>query len=149
MSWTTLLSNRIVQRHTTSEDEIKGLRKVVNRDIQDASIDALSADRRFATAYNAVLQLSKIALACAGYRVRSGSGHHFKTFEVIKIALGTPKVEDLADYFDLCRRKRNNIDYDSAEVVSETEAEELFKKAKEFQILIEDWIEKNYPDYNV
>jgi hypothetical protein len=27
------------------------------------------ADRRFATAYNAVLQLAKMVIACAGYRV--------------------------------------------------------------------------------
>lgn len=147
MSWTDLLNNRTVQNHTTAADEIKGLRKVVNRDISDASIKMLSADRRFAIAYNAVLQLSKMAIACAGYRVKSGAGHHLKTYESVKIALGTTEAENLADYFDLCRRKRNDIDYDSAEIVSETEAEELLEKAIEFQTLVETWIENNHSDF--
>jgi hypothetical protein len=117
------------------------------RDIADASIEALSDDRRFATAYNAVLQLSTMALACAGYRVGSGAGHHLKTFEAVKAVIGTPETEHLANYFDICRRKRNNIDYDSAQVVSETEASEILKKTREFQTLVEDWIANNYPAF--
>ena len=54
MSWTNLLAARTVQTHATGRNEITNLRKVVNRDLSDAAIDALSADRRFATAYNAV-----------------------------------------------------------------------------------------------
>ncbi len=34
---------------------------------KDANLDQLSADRRFATAYNAVLQLTKMGIACEGY----------------------------------------------------------------------------------
>lgn len=149
MNLTDLLNNRKIRTHNSSVEEIEGLREVVNRDIADASIEALSNDRRFATAYNAVLQSSTMALACAGYRVSSGAGHHLKTFEAIKTAIGTNEAENLTDYFDLCRRKRNNIDYDSAEVVSETEATELLEKAREFQTLVEEWIENNYPTYKV
>jgi uncharacterized protein (UPF0332 family) len=149
MSWTNLLAARTVQTHATSTNEITNLRQIVKRDLNDAAIDALSADRRFATAYNAVLQLVKMAVACAGYRITSGAGHHQKSFEAIKAAIGTVETENLADYFDLCRRKRNDIDYDFAEVVTETEAEELLEKAKEFQGLIEEWIDKNHPTYKV
>ncbi len=149
MSWTNLLAARTVQAHATSRNEITNLRQIVKRDLNDAAIDALSADRRFATAYNAVLQLVKMAVACAGYRITSGAGHHQKSFEAVKTAIGTVEAANLADYFDLCRRKRNDIDYDFAEVVTETEAEELLEKAKEFQILIEDWIDKNHPTYKV
>ena len=106
MSWKALLASRTVQQHKTSVKEIEGLRQLVTRDLADAAIEKLSADRRFATAYNAVLQLSKIVIACAGYRVTSGTGHHQKTFEAVKTALGKPS-ESLADYFDTCRRKRN------------------------------------------
>jgi uncharacterized protein (UPF0332 family) len=119
---------------------------LVSRDLKDAGIEGLSADRRFATAYNAVLQLSKMAIACAGYRVAAGSGHHQKTFDAVKIALGTT-AENLADYFETCRRKRNKIDYDAAEVVTETEADELLEKALEFKDLVEKWIAKHYPMY--
>ena len=147
MNWNSLVANRTVQTHTTSQQEIENLRELVNRDLKDADLDGLSDDRRFATAYNAVLQLSKMAIACAGYRVSTGLGHHQKTFEAAKIALGTSIAQSLTDYFETCRRKRNNIDYDSAEVVSETEAKELLEKAREFQTLVENWIAQHYPAY--
>ncbi len=95
----------------------------------------------------AVLQFSKIAIACAGYRIATGVGHHQKTFEAVKTALGTTSAENLADYFETCRWKRNNIDYDAAEVDTETEANEILEKAREFQILVENWIAKYHPTY--
>lgn len=146
MSWKALLASRTVQRHKTSLKEIEGLRRLVARDLSDAAIEDLSDDRRFATAYNAVLQLSKIAIACAGYRVTSGAGHHQKTFEAAKAALGKPG-EALADYFETCRRKRNFIDYDASEVVTDTEAQELLMKANEFQVIIEKWVAKHHPAF--
>jgi hypothetical protein len=144
MNWQDLLDNRTVQRHTTSVNEISGLRDLINRDIKDAGIAELSPDRRFATSYNAALQLCKMTIACAGYRISSGPGHHQKAFDIVKLALG-PDSENLADYFELCRRKRNDIDYDFAEVVTETE--QLQRKAKEFQTIVEAWIKDNYPGY--
>jgi hypothetical protein len=82
----------------------------VAHDLADATIPALSEDRRFATAYNAALQTGKMAIACAGYRIASVPGHHRLTFEGAKLAVGK-LAEALADYFDSCRRKRNEIDY--------------------------------------
>lgn len=146
MTWTDLIKSRTVQMHSTSVNEIANLRELVNRDLKDAAIPALSADRRFATAYNAVLQLSKMAIACEGYRISTGTNHHQRTFEAAKVALGSSS-EKLADYFETCRRKRNNIDYDFAEAASETEAEELLLKAQEFQTLVEDWIKNNHPSF--
>lgn len=147
MSWNKLLANKTVQTHITSKQEIENLRELVKRDLKDAELVGLSDDRKFATAYNAVLQLSKMVIACAGYRVSTGVGHHQKTFEAAKTALGTNSAETLTDYFETCRRKRNNIDYDTAEVVSETEASDLLEKAREFKALIQDWIAQNHPTY--
>jgi hypothetical protein len=82
------------------------LRKLIARDIADAKVPGLSADRTFATAYNAVLQLSKIVLACAGYRVSASlPGHHQTTFEAAGLVLGAA-ARRLTDYFETCRRKR-------------------------------------------
>ena len=148
MTWTDLLRSRTVQTHLTSANEMENLRELVTRDLTDAALAGLSADRRFATAYNAVLQLSKMAIACAGYRVVAGGGHHQKTLEAVKLALlNTPEAEQLANYFDTCRRKRNRIDYDSASVATDTEATELFNKAEEFQLLVEIWISTNHPSF--
>ena len=109
----------------------------------DGSLDGASADRRFATDYNAALQAAKMAIACAGYRV-VGAGHHRISFDVVKLALGRA-ADPHSDYFDRCRRKRNVIDYDDAFVATETESTEILTKAKEFADVVEQWIAKNHP----
>jgi hypothetical protein len=110
-------------------------------------VPGLSADRRFATAYNAVLQLAKMAIACAGYRV-VGPGHHLTTFEAVETAMGPP-VSRLVAYFDTCRRKRNQVDYDRVNAATETEAEELLAKAEDFRELVEKWISKHHSAFAV
>ena len=146
MSWQQLLHHRRVQTHTTSHRELDGLRAVVERDLTDARVPGLSTDRQFATAYNAVLQLAKMAIACAGYRV-VGAGHHHTTFEALELALGA-SVAPLASYFDMCRRKRNILDYDTAQVVTETEVRELLEKTDAFRTLVEQWIAQHHPQWS-
>ncbi len=144
MTWTELLAADEVKKHKTSKSELDKIRIAIRRNLADASLDGLSADRRFATAYNAALQAAKMAIACAGYRVTTGAGHHRISFEAVKLAIGK-SADSYADYFDRCRRKRNVIDYDDANVATETEAQELVAKAKEFGDLVEQWIAQNHP----
>src|SRR2546423_165167 len=119
MSWKSLLVALRVQRHTTSKQELDDLRSVVARDLADAGLPGLSDDRSFATAYNSVLQLAKMAIACAGFRV-IGPAHHHTTFQALELALGKT-AGSYAAYFDACRRKRNQLDYDVAQVATHTE----------------------------
>jgi hypothetical protein len=141
-----LLASKRLERHLTSPNELAGLRKLILRDMADAGVIGLSPDRTFATAYNAALQLSKLALSCAGYRVSAAvPGHHQTTFEAAGLVLGAGG-RHFTDYFETCRRKRNVIDYDSADVVSESQAAELAAKAIEYHRLVESWIVKNHPD---
>jgi SAV_6107-like HEPN len=144
MSWNKLLQSNRVHRHTTSPQELTEIRRLVARDLADAAIPALSDDRRFATAYNAALQTAKMAIACARIRVASVPGHHRLTFEGAKLSIGT-QADQLADYFDACRRKRNEIDYTGATIATTTEAKELLLHAKSFLDLVELWIETNHP----
>ena len=53
MTWTSLLANKEAQKHKTSKKELDNMRALIARDLADASLAGLSADRRFATAYNA------------------------------------------------------------------------------------------------
>jgi hypothetical protein len=144
MSWKKLLQERKVHHHRTTIQEVSELRRLIARDLADASLPALSEDRRFATACNAALQTAKMAIACAGYRIASVPGHHRLTFEGAKLALGTSAAQ-LADYFDACRRKRNEIDYTGAAIATGTEAEELLLHTRAFIELVEKWIETDHP----
>jgi uncharacterized protein (UPF0332 family) len=131
-------------QHQTSKQEIDNLRDLITRDLADAAITSLSADRRFATAYNAALQTATIAIACAGYRVSARSGHHKISFEAGAVAIGTAAAA-LTEYFETCRRKRNVIDYMTSSVATDTEAEEIVKKANEFRSVVEQWVRLQHP----
>ena len=144
MTWTKLLANKEAQRHKTSKKELDNMRALVTRDLADAAIASLSADRRFAIAYNAALQAANMAIACAGYRIVSKIGHHRLSLESTKVVLGKP-AHKYADYFETCRRKRNMIDYTFSNVATETEVKEILAKAAGFYSQIEDWISKNHP----
>jgi len=136
-----------LRSHQTSKNELDSIRALIKRDLDDAAVEEVSADRRFATAYNAVLQLGKMALACSGYRTSAAAGgHHQTTFEALELILGSTHSQ-LITYLDTCRRKRNQVDYDLAGVASETDADELLTKASEFQTIVEDWIANNHPQF--
>lgn len=120
------------------------MRRLVARNLADAALAGLSEDRRFATAYNAALQTAKMAVACAGYRVASVPAHHRVTFNGARLALG-PSAAQLTDYFDACRRKRNEIDYTGARIATSTEADELLLHARAFLAMVETWIAAKHP----
>lgn len=143
MSLRRLLDQGRLRRHKTSKKEIYDLLELSKRDIRDAKIDGLSADRKFATAYNAVLQLSTILLYATGYRTK-GIGHHAIVFEAMKEIMGGD-YHKLADYFDSCRTKRHITDYDYAGGISNTEAKELISEAEKFENAVVDWLKANYP----
>ena len=145
MTWQQLLNSNRVRTHKTSKQELDDLRTVIERDLHDAGIIGLSADRSFATAYNAALQTAKMAIACAGYRV-VGQGHHQVSFEAAELAVGA-SVSTLIAYFELCRRKRNILDYNVANVVSDVEAIESIQKAQEFKQKVESWIAANHMSF--
>jgi hypothetical protein len=144
MSWKQLLQDDKIHRHTTGRQELTEIRRLVARDLADAAIPALSEDRRFAIAYNAAPQSAKMAIACAGYRIASVPGHHRLTFEGATLALGK-SAKPLADYFDACSRKRNEVDYTGATIATSTEADELLLHAKSFVDMVEQWIEFSHP----
>jgi Transglutaminase-like superfamily len=61
LTWTKLLASKQAQKHKTSKKELDNMRALIARDLADAALAGLSADRRFATAYNAALQAANMA----------------------------------------------------------------------------------------
>jgi len=145
MNLTHLLNQGKIQSHKTSKEEVTNLLTAIDRDIKDAKIEELSLDRKFSTAYNAILLLATILLYCSGYKTK-GVGHHFTVFLAMKEILGRDYYS-LADYFDSCRAKRNITEYDYSGSISEAEVEELISEAAEFRKTVLDWLKQNYPEY--
>lgn len=139
MSLQKWLNEGRLQRHTTNKQEIENLLKLVERDLKDAKIKQLSTDRRFATAYNAALQLVTIVLYVAGYRVKAMNGHHWTTLLSLPEIMGKEQ-KSRADYFNACRAKRNVTDYDRIGEISEAELKELLKEVINFKQDVINWI---------
>lgn len=108
MSLANWLKEGRLKGHKTSAREVAELLKLVDRDLADSAIKEISADRRFATAYNAVLQLATIALHAAGYRTAK-TGHHWTTMKAMPEVMG-PEFRGRADYFNTCRATRHVTD---------------------------------------
>jgi len=117
----------------------------VARNLADATVAGLSADRRFATAYNAALLAATMVIACAGHRVTAKIGHQKISFASVKLALGAGANRH-TDFFETCRRKRNVIDYTRSHAATETEAREILQTTTQFYELVEAWIDSKFPN---
>src|SRR5207248_7255710 len=71
----------------TSRDEIKNLLTIVDRDLKDANVAAVSQDRRFEAAYNATRTAATLALRASGYRTSTQIGHHQRTIESLELTI--------------------------------------------------------------
>jgi len=65
------------------------------------------------------------------------------TFKVLPELLGS-EIQNLSDYFDQCRNKRNLSDYDRAGEISRDEAEELLREAKKFRGIVLNWLKTHH-----
>jgi hypothetical protein len=144
VTWKQLLAENRLAAEPTSRTEIKDLRAVVHRNLADAQIRKLSDEGRFGHAYDAARILANIIVRASGYRVKSEGGGHYNTFLALKTA--DPAFAKKAVYFDACRRKRNNFLYEQANVVTNTEAEELLVHATGFSVEVDAWLKKHYPN---
>ena len=143
MSLEDWLNEGRLESHTTSCEEIGKLFAVFERDIADAQIETMSADRRFATAYNAALMMARAALAASGYRT-SGAGAHYLTIQsmAFTLRLDTKTIRKL----NKLRQKRNISDYEMIGMVSEQEVAEMIALAQELRDIVTEWLKKNHPE---
>jgi len=104
----------------------------------------LVPDWQFNIAYNAALQLASAALAVAGYDAER-SNHHYRVIQSLELTLGVDAT--VIRKFDVFRKKRNITDYERADTISETEAEEMRQLAETLRISVEAWVRENHPQF--
>jgi len=142
MSWKKLLADKRVTAEPPSKPELDSLRSIVTRSLKDVTATGLSADTRFVLAYDAARTVSLILVRAEGYRPKS-VGRHYNTF----LALGAtdPTFSTLSVYFDTCRMKRNDCEYDFAGGVSDTDADSLLQVTLQFATDAEAWMRARHP----
>jgi hypothetical protein len=125
-----------------TREQIAKIFGVVDRDLEDSKRN-LSADGQFNIAYNAALQLCAIALLAEGWRPDKLNAH-YRTIAALPMILGK-NWQDMADYLDACRTKRNGLEYDAAGRVGVAEAKELREFAIELRNAVVAWLAEAHP----
>lgn len=127
--------------HTTSREEVAGLLGIVERDISDAG-QSISADWRFSIAYNAALRLCTVLLHAEGYRPERNL-QHYRTIQALGLILGPDRRVDV-EYLEVCRKKRNIIEYESPGSISEADAAELVRFVVELRASVLKWLGEHH-----
>ena len=143
MSLQYLLDDNRLATHNPSVREVADLLRLAQERLADAHVTAISIDLRYTAAYQAALQLATIVLHCSGYRT-IGVARHKTVFESLPHVMGT-RYQNLARYYDSCRRKRNVAEYHQPDQISDSELQELIESVAEFQKQVYQWLQDNHP----
>ena len=127
--------------HKTSAQEITDLLTVSERDLKDSSAPGISPDWQLAIAYNAALQATTAALFASGYRA-SREAHHYRIIQSLAHTIQTKP--GLVNQLDKFRKKRNLGGYEAAGRISQQEADEMKKLAKNLCEQIVQWLHQNH-----
>ena len=128
----------------SSRDEIRSLLTIVDRDLKDANVAALSEDRRFEAAFSAARTSANIALRASGYRTAVQAGHHIKTIESLELTIKADAR--LIQRMKTLSKKRNATSYDSAGNVSEQELQIAMRTAIELHREVVASLRENHPE---
>lgn len=130
-----LNENKIAKVEKEEFDE-----NIAEKDITaaDHSLNAGDCEWALMIAYNAVLRISRNFMFNLGYRP-IGKEHHKNVFEFLENA---GFDDELVDYFNNMRKKRNKFIYGIVEDSSEKNAKEVIEKAKEFVHKIRTFVHK-------
>ncbi len=105
----------------------------------------MSDDGRFDRAYDAARALATLAIRASGYRVKGTGGGHYNTFLALE-AVDPARFSPFSAYFNLCREKRNELNYVHAGVVSRSELDEILEQTPLFREAVEDWLREKHPE---
>jgi len=129
--------------HESSREEISNLLALVARDLEDAAVEQLSADRRLGIAYNACRNVACLALAAEGFRPGRQRSHEWAIQSLrLTIDLEQKKVDTL----DAVRRMRHKSDYLQAGTASHSEAEEVYRFASDLLEPVLVWMRSEHPE---
>jgi hypothetical protein len=129
--------------HRPTREEVANLLAIVDRDLHDCQGEGLSADWKFAIAYNALLQSAVAALAAAGYRA-ARDAHHYRVLQSLSMTVGLPT--DQVRRLDAFRKKRNLSEYERMGSISDREVREIIEAAETTRRQVETWIRTSHPE---
>jgi hypothetical protein len=136
--------SQYISKQQATAPQILQLLSIVDRELADAEIVAVSADGRFTHAYNAALTLCRIALLAAGYRVAKGGGAHYREINSIVYTVGESQ-KNIQIFLSACTKKRGQEVYTHAGVVDPQDVDDLVETAKQLREDVLFWIKADHP----
>lgn len=121
-----------VKKQETDVHHLDGLLNAAHNNFLAAkyNLDGGFWDTAFKSAYDGLLQISRVVLLLNGYRPVDGEQHK-TTFTVAGAILGDD-FTDLIERIDRYRIKRNNVIYQPIDFISEGEAVGILESAGEY-----------------
>jgi len=135
--------NNWLVKHKPTAGEITQLLGLADRDLKDSQAKDLTDDWKLTIAYNSALQSATAALLACGYRA-SREMHHYRVIGSLAFTINANV--DLISKLDKFRKKRNISDYEIAGSVTEGEAKETLRLAKELRKEVAGWLGKAHPE---
>ena len=136
--------NGWLRPHQASASQTSELLAVADRDLQDCLSEGLSEDWQFGIAYNAALQLARVALHAAGYDTQKGDSHHFRALDSLQFTVRLDS--DTIDQLQTFRKKRSAGVYESVGMISQSDAREILKVAHELRERVEQFLAAQHPE---
>ena len=141
MEYDELLKSARIRKEKVSPAEIEHALDRAERDLKTArTLIEQDRDWGFAVAYDAVLQASRAYMFSQGFRPSSSESHK-NTFAFMRLAMGE-SYEELMTYFDRMRNKRHQAIYETAGLITETEAHNILEKAEGFVAMIREELKR-------
>ena len=83
-------------------------------------------------------------LHAEGYRAGQGL-QHYRTIQALPLILGPERAAD-ANYLDVCRSKRNTVEYDRIGATSMNDVVELLQFVRELRTDVLAWMKNRHPE---
>lgn len=142
MNYSKLLDKGLIHVYRGSKAQAEKHLQLAQRDIKTSrKIMAEDWDWAFSIAYNAILQAGRALMFYKGYRPTSGEGAHAVVVQFAEITLGE-NFENEVKIFNKMRKKRHEVMYDVAGIISQSEAKQALEFAIKFVQIVRDYIKK-------
>ncbi len=132
------LRNGWLRAHTPSEQEMRNLFAIVDRERADAATKSISLDARLGMLYNAALRLADIALRHCGYRA-DHERQHYRVITSLPLTLGSDWKETTR-FLERIQKLRHRADYESVGLATKTQVDELGKVVEKLQTAVMDLV---------
>lgn len=139
-----LLKDGKIRKQDTDINYLNGLLGSARQNFSSAryNLEGHFYETAFKSAYDGLLQISRVVLLLNGYRPDDGEQH--KTTFMVAGAILDGKFNELIERIDRYRVKRNRAVYQPIDFLSKSEVEGILETAKEYWHFIQKYLkEKN------